>query len=291
MRFPKLFAASLLLTLHPLDCAASDELDKALHQIFETNELAIGSFGPARWIEQGNAYTTVEPAFAPAGAREIVRYETATGKRSVLISAAALTPPGAKEPLKLDDYHWSGDARQLLVFTNTKKVWRNNTRGDYWVLNLATGALKKLGGTADPATLMFAHLSPDGTRVAYVRANNIYVEDIRSGAIRALTSNGSPTLINGTSDWVYEEELALRDCIRWSPDGHRVAYWQFDTTGVQQFTLIDNTSELYPKTTLIPYPKSGTSNSSVRVGVVSATGVDECAGGPPTKLPVPHGLG
>ena len=272
MRFPKLFAASLLLTLHPLDCAASDELDKALHQIFETNELAIGSFGPARWIEQGNAYTTVEPAFAPAGAREIVRYETATGKRSVLISAAALTPPGAKEPLKLDDYHWSGDARQLLVFTNTKKVWRNNTRGDYWVLNLATGALKKLGGTADPATLMFAHFSPDGTRVAYVRANNIYVEDIRSGAIRALTSNGSPTLINGTSDWVYEEELALRDCIRWSPDGHRVAYWQFDTTGVQQFTLIDNTSELYPKTTLIPYPKSGTSNSSVRVGVVSATG-------------------
>ena len=272
MRFPKIFAASLLLTLSPLVCPASDELDKALHQIFDTSQLAAKSFGPARWIEQGKAYTTVEPAATAAGTREIVRYETATGKRSVLISAAALTPPGAKEPLKLDDYHWSDDAKQLLVFTNTKKVWRNNTRGDYWVLNVGNGGLKKLGGKVDPATLMFAHFSPDGTRVAYVRGNNVYVEDIRSGAIRALTTNGSSTLINGTSDWVYEEELALRDCIRWSPDGRRIAYWQFDTTGVQQFTLLDNTSELYPKTTLIPYPKSGTANSAVRVGVVSATG-------------------
>ena len=103
-----------------------------------------------------------------------------------------------------------------MIFTNTKKVWRNNTRGDYWILNRTTGALKKLGGAVPEASLMFAHFSPDGTRVAYVRANNIYVEDVKSGKVRALTTDGSATTINGTSDWVYEEELALRDCLRWS---------------------------------------------------------------------------
>jgi dipeptidyl-peptidase-4 len=250
----------------------SDELDRALHQIFDTRQLAVKSFGPARWIEGGTAYTTVEKSTALPDFKDIVRYETATGARSVLVSAAALKPAGAAAPLEIADYHWSADAKQLLVFTNTRKVWRNNTRGDYWVLNRSTGALKKLGGNAEPATLMFAHFSPDGTRAAYVRANNIYVEDIATGAIRALTTDGTATLVNGTSDWVYEEELSLRDCIRWSPDGRSIAYWQFDTTGVQNFTLIDNTSELYPKTTLIPYPKVGTKNSAVRVGVVAASG-------------------
>ncbi len=256
----------------PTGSRASEQLDKTLHQIFDSRDLQVKSFGPARWIEGGAAYTTLEPAADSSGAREIVRYETATGKRSVLISAAALTPSGAAKPLSIDDYHWSEDAKQLLVFTASKKVWRNNTRGDYWVLNRATAALKKLGGSAPPSSMMFAHFSPDGTRVAYVRTNNVYVEDIASGTVKALTTDGSATQINGTSDWVYEEELSLRDCIRWSPDGRQIAYWQFDSTGVQQFTLLDNTSSLYPKTTVIPYPKVGTTNSAVRVGVVSAEG-------------------
>ena len=76
------------------------------------------------------------------------------------------------------------DGRRLLIFTNTRKVWRQNTRGDYWVLDVGGGgAPKKLGGPAPEASLMFAKFSPDGTRVAYVRQNNIYVERIDTGAI------------------------------------------------------------------------------------------------------------
>jgi dipeptidyl-peptidase-4 len=119
---------------------------------------------------------------------------------------------------------------------------------------------------------MFAKFSPDGKRVAYVRAHDIYVEDLASGKIRALTTGGSETLINGTSDWVYEEELGVRDAFRWSEDGRSIAYWQFDSTGVQQFALINDTAALYPKITYIPYPKAGTTNSAVRIGVVSAEG-------------------
>ena len=159
-----------------------------------------------------------------------------------------------------------------MIFTNTRKVWRQNTRGDYWVLDTVTGSLKKIGGDAPEASLMFAKFSPDGNRVGYVRGNNIYVEQLADGRRVQLTHDGSDSTVNGTSDWVYEEELDLRDAFRWSPDGRRIAYWQFDTTGVGRFQLINNTSSKYPTTTTIPYPKAGTTNSAVRIGVVTVDG-------------------
>jgi dipeptidyl-peptidase-4 len=132
--------------------------------------------------------------------------------------------------MKIEDYSWSDDNTQLLIFTNTKKVWRLNTRGDYWLLDLASGRLKKLGGDAPESSLMFAKFSPDGKSVGFVRANNIYVQDLATDQVRALTQDGTATLINGTTDWVTEEELSLRDAFRWSPDSRAIAYWQFDTT-------------------------------------------------------------
>ena len=253
----------LLLPFAP-GLSGSEQLQQQLRRIYGSSDFAGKSFGPARWIEKGNAFTTVEKS-------EIVRYETATGQRTVLISSQQLTPKEGKA-LKIDDYRWSADGKRLLIFTETKKVWRLNTRGDYWVLDLPGGVLKKVGGDVPASSLMFAKFSPDASRVAYVRANNIYVEDLKTGAVKALTSDGSETLINGTSDWVYEEELALRDGFRWSPDGSSVAFWQFDTTGVEKFSLLNNTDSLYPKLTTIAYPKAGTTNSAVRVGVVAAEG-------------------
>ena len=207
------------------------------------------------------------------GGRALVRYDAASGKRDLWVPASRLVPKGDSVPLKVEDYSVSPDGKQLLVFTNSQKVWRENTRGDFWALDLASGRLHQLGGPgAKPSTLMFAKFSPDGGRVAYVRENNLYVEDLADGRITQLTSDGSRTTINGTFDWVYEEELSLRDGFRWSPDGRRIAYWQLDASGVRDFLLINDTDSLYSFTIPVQYPKTGTTNSAGRVGVVSAAG-------------------
>ena len=264
--------ALAILSASPSVLKGSDELDQGLKRIFSSRAFASKSFGPARWIRGGASFTTLEPSPTVPAAREIVEYDTAGGKRSVLVSAAQLTPKGAPKPLTIEDYRWDQDLKRLLVFTESRRTWRTNTRGDYWLLDLATGALKKLGGDAPPSSLMFAKFSPDGSLVAYVKSNDLFVEDLGSNAIRALTSDGSDTVVNGSSDWVYEEELNLRDGFRWAPDGRTIAFWQFDQSGVQQFTIINNTDSLYPQLTRFPYPKAGTRNSAVRVGAVSVTG-------------------
>ena len=122
---------------------ASEQLARDLKRIFDTKELTPKRFGPARWRDNGSSYTIVERSSKVKDADDIVLYETATGKRSVLVEASALCPTGASKPLKVDDYRWSNDGQRLLIFTNTKKVWRNNTRGDYWFLDRARGSWKK----------------------------------------------------------------------------------------------------------------------------------------------------
>jgi len=188
------------------------------------------------------------------------------------VPAARLVPEGREEPLGIDDYQWSQDGRHLLVFTNTRRVWRINSRGDYWVLDLQSGKLRQLGHDLEGTRFMFAKFSPDGTRVGYVHLNDIYVEDVDSGARTRLTHDGSETIINGTFDWVYEEEFGLRDGFRWSPDGERIAYWQLDAEGVGVFHLIDFTAGLYSEIIPVQYPKVGTTNSACRVGTVSSAG-------------------
>jgi dipeptidyl-peptidase-4 len=223
-------------------------------------------------MDGGAAYTTLEPDSAGKG-QDLVRYDTEGGARLVLIPAAQLVPPGATGPLVIEDYAWSPDDRFLLVFTNSKPVWRQNNRGDYWVLDRTSKRLRKLGGPeAPPSSLLFAKFSPDGTRIGYVRENNLYVERLDDGTITRLTNDGSRTIINGTFDWVYEEELDLRDGWRWSPDGRTIAYWQLDASRVRDFLLIDNIDSLYSFTIPVQYPKAGQENSAARIGFVGSEG-------------------
>jgi dipeptidyl-peptidase-4 len=226
------------------------------------------------WLADGSGYTTLEPSPDFEKAKDIVRYDPATGERTVLVPASSLVPAESEDPLSIREHQWSDDGKQLLIFANTVKVWRRNTRGDYWLLDIGSGTLRQLGGTAEESSMMFAKLSPDGTRVAWVDFSDkdLFVQDLESLAVTRLTSDEGEHIVNGTSDWVYEEEFDLRDGFRWSPDSRHIAYWQFDSEGVGTFNLINNTDTLYPELTPIPYPKVGTTNSACRVGVIPADG-------------------
>ena len=247
-----------------------DESVLTIDRIYGGDEFKAESFG-GRWLEDGSAFTTLEESSEHKGHRDIVRHDPATGKKEVVVSAAELIPAGESAPLKIENYAWSKSQTKLLIYTNSKRVWRQNSRGDYWVLDRSARQLRKLGGDASPATLMFAKFSPTEKYVAYLRDRNIYIEDLFDHSVRCLTETSSDDIINGTGDWVYEEEFGLRDGFRWSPDGKSIAYQQIDTTGVQKFPLVNNTDSLYPTVTWFAYPKVGQKNPACRVGVVDCS--------------------
>lgn len=240
-------------------------------KIFASDTFNVERPAPTRWLEDGSGYTTLEESESANG-RDIVRYHPETNERTVLVSAEQLTPNGEDKALHIADYVWSDNGNKVLIFTNTKRSWRTHTLGDYWVLNRSNNELKKLGGNAPESTLQFAKFNPQGTKVAYVMQNNIYVQDLNSFRINKLTKDGNDTIVNGTFDWVNEEEFFLRDGFRWSPDGQHIAYWQLDTEGTPVFTMINNTDELYPTLKKFPYPKVGETNAAMRIGVMPASG-------------------
>ncbi|MBL0051507.1 MAG: DPP IV N-terminal domain-containing protein [Bacteroidetes bacterium] len=214
------------------------------------------------WSADGNSYYRMEK-------NEIKQYSLPQNVASVLISNKQLTPEGKSEPLQIDYFTFSNDQQKVLLFTNTQKVWRLNTKGDYWVLELKTNRLSQLGKSLPAGSLMFAKFSPDAKAVAYVSNNNIYVEDLTTSIIKPLTSDGSVTLINGTFDWAYEEEFYCRDGFRWSPDGKSIAYWQIDASSIKKFNMINTTDSIYPQLVPLEYPVVGENPSLCKTGVVT----------------------
>jgi dipeptidyl-peptidase 4 len=239
--------------------------------IFEKDEFSAKSYS-GHWADDSSGYHQTIDSAETKGGTDIVLIDPATGTTNILVAAQDLIPAGADTPLSIASYAFSKDRSKLLVFTNTKRVWRHHDRGDYWVLDRTSLELRQLGGDAPPSSLLHAKLSPDGRQVGYVRERNIYVEELATGRVRQLTTTTGGDLINGAFDWVYEEEFEMRDGWRWSPDGRAIAFWQIDSSGVRQFPLIDHVSGLYPSIQWIPYPKTGEQNPSVRAGVVALEG-------------------
>jgi dipeptidyl-peptidase-4 len=242
-----------------------------LEDIYTKNKYGAKGFGPLVFMKDNKGYTTLEYN-ASFKSNEIILYDIVSGSKKTLVSAKQLVPNGLVNPLSIYNYTWSNDNKNLLIYTNTKKVWRQNTKGDYWVLNIATGMLSQIGKTLPSASLMFAKFSPNGKEIAYVSNLNIYKENLATHAISQISFDGGGDIINGTFDWVYEEELDDRDGFRWSSDSKEIAYWQSNTKGVGTFYLINNVDSNYSKPIPLPYPKVGTANSAVKLGVVSANG-------------------
>ncbi|WP_442591641.1 S9 family peptidase [Pedobacter sp. AW31-3R] len=217
--------------------------------------------GEVNWTKDGNGYYLTANG-------EITIITLPKNEQKTLIGRNLLTPKGAYQPLAIKDFVLSPDGTKALIYTNSKKVWRYETRGDYWVADLTANTLTQIGKDKPASSLMFAKFSPDATKVAYVSGHNLYVEDINGANGKALTTDGTDRLINGTFDWVYEEEFDCRDGFRWSPDGASIAYWQLDARKIKNFLMINNTDSIYPFTIPVEYPKVGENPSACKIGVV-----------------------
>jgi len=265
-----LFRKSLLLLIVLVTAtnAVAQENRLTIDRLFNSSEFQAKSYS-VNWMPEGGNYFVQQPA-ADGKGNDIVLINPKDEdvEPKVLIAAKNLVPEGETEPIAIESFQVSPDENKVLVFNNTKRVWRYNTRGDYWIVDLVSGVVRKLGGEdAAESSLMFAKFSPDSKFAAYVRDRNIYVENLNSGRITQITKTENEDIINGTSDWVYEEELDLRDGFQWSNDGNQIVYWRFDTSNVGVFTMINNTDELYPRLIKFQYPKVGTTNSAVTIGV------------------------
>lgn len=177
------------------------------------------------------------------------------------IKAAGLTT-------RTENIVWNGTRDKILIYTNSSRVWRGNTKGDYWYFDLSDGKGRQIGKGLQSSSLMFAKISPDNKNVAYVSKHNLYVENLASGKITQLTNDGTDRTINGTFDWAYEEELACRDGFRWSPDSKQIAFWKVDATSIRNHLMINNTDSLYPFTVPVEYPDAGYKPSSVKIGII-----------------------
>jgi dipeptidyl-peptidase-4 len=262
MRFVRLVPVALAAALAPLGAQTTGDPSRiTVERIFASPDFRGGVIPQPSWLSSGSSYIVPRPA--RDGGTELVRVDIASGTETVIARADQLAAEGRR--LDVEDISLSGDEQTAILFHNSVQVWRTNTRGLFTVYDFRTGKLTPVSRKS--GLQMFAKLSPDGKKVGFVRDNNLFVTDLASGREDQLTKDGSENVINGTTDWVYEEELGLRDAFRWSPDSKHIAFWRFDQSAVPAMPIVDELG-LYPKVSTLRYPKAGEPNSRVRVGII-----------------------
>lgn len=219
-----------------------------------------------QWIDDGNSYVTIEKSSTLEGADALIRYNSKTQERTVFVPATSLKTDASS--LAIESFTLSPDGTKVLIFNNSSRVWRSNTKGDYWAFDLNTKTLKQLGASFEPSSLMFAKFNANNSFVSYVHKFNIYQEDFNTSKVTQLTFDGNDGIINGTFDWVYEEEFGKRDGFNISPAGNHIAFWRLDATETGTFYMINNTDSIYSKPIPIQYPKVGQDPSAAKIGII-----------------------
>ena len=263
---------AVLLVLSVTPGLAQDGPEFTLESIHASDTFRPETFQGGKWAEEGPIITYIESADT-ADATHLMRYNLRTDERTRVIDGTNLYAEDVDRIVPIQDYSFSEDGDEVLIYTDSKEVWRTNTKGFYYVYDLEAQTLTPIADR-DDGYQMFAKFNPAATKVAFVRQRDLYVVDLETGIETALTTDGSQgEIINGTFDWVYEEEFGIQDGWRWGPDGERIAFFKLDESETRSFPLMNNTT-LYPEITRFRYPKAGEMNSEIKIGVVDLAAVD-----------------
>ncbi len=206
------------------------------------------------WMNDGKFYSALD-------GNRVVKYDITTGQPVARLVDGGQLNPG----IVIDDYSFSSDEKKLLLQTHRQSIYRRSFVAEYFIYDLSTQKLQPLssGGAQSYATF-----SPDGSKVAFVRGNNLFYVTLSTMKEEQVTSDGKfNSIINGTTDWVYEEEFSIVVGFEWSPDGTKLAYYRFDETDVRQYNLQYWANRLYPFDYRYKYPKAGEKNSTVQIWI------------------------
>lgn len=233
-----------------------------LEDIWKSNVFSSKSVSGIRSMQDGLHYTTHEHGDTSS---YIVRYEYETGNLvDTLLNSNWLVDPKSQKQIVIDDYHFSQDENKIMIASGTESIYRHSTREQNYIWDRK---LKRLSMLTNGGKQRYATFSPAGNKVAFVRGNNLYVKDIEENIEIQCTKDGKNNeIINGATDWVYEEEFGFDKAFFWSSDGAKIAYYRFDESGVKEFTMAKYGS-LYPYDYKFKYPKAGESNATVSIHV------------------------
>ncbi len=210
------------------------------------------------WMKAGGFYTAQQSG-------KVIKYSISTGEAvETLFDQTEVKVEGTNQSIQFDSYELSADERKLLFTTGIEPIYRHSFKADFYVYDLAA---KKLIRLSKNGKQMLATLSPDGSKVAFVRDNNVYLTDLTTLKEQAITTDGKRNeIINGACDWVYEEEFSFAKAFEWSPDGRKIAFYRFDESRVPEYNM-QVWGDLYPKDYRYKYPKAGEANAVVQIWI------------------------
>jgi dipeptidyl-peptidase 4 len=254
----KILIVILFLIQFPDSNAQESKQVITLEDVFKSGKFRGEFFPGIQSMKDGQHYIRQDKGY-------FIVYDYETGVRAdTMVSATDLIPAGDTLPITINAFALSMDETKILIASQTESIYRHSTQSYYYIYDLRSRSLTPL---SDGGKQRLAEFSPGGERVAFVRGNNLFIKDLETSHENQITTDGIVNeVINGATDWVYEEEFGFTKAYYWSPDGKKLAFYRFDETHVMEFTMMF-WGGLYPEPYRFKYPKAGEANSEVKIMV------------------------
>ena len=239
-----------------LSNAQSQTKEITLNDIYASEKLYQKRVYGMRSMANGSYYSVLEN-----DSINVYKYKNGNYVKTI-VTASELIPEGKKENIKLGNYTFSKDENKILFPTKTEYIYRHSSKSEFYIWNIKNKTLQQL---SENGKQRLASFSPDGSKIGFIRNNNLFIKNLTSNTKTQITKDGLyNNIINGTTDWVYEEEFGFTRAFFWSPNGKKIAFYKFDESNVKEFCF-SKYGDLYPEEYKYKYPKAGEDNSIVNI--------------------------